>query len=167
MNTSGIILVVLVFFITLGFINKLNNMYLQVKIRRNSLDKLPEILAILEKAKMLAFEKVWREDLLVYTESNTSINAKDLNNPMKKYLKLVLDMIGKNIKNDLIILYGEEENIILNLSLEFVSNVAEKDILLKSRHILDASGADVSNKELQNQYKLLVDKLGIDNTKEM
>lgn len=86
---------------------------------------------ILQNAKDISYDKIFREEIAVYNMSGTRLNNEELVNVSKKYLKSVLSIIGDTVLNDAIYYYGSFEVLCQNLMIEFVNRVAndEKSIL--------------------------------------
>lgn len=121
--------------------------YKKIYEKRNLYDKLPEIFSLLEKSKQMAFEKIWKEEIIVLVESGMSLNHKDINKPLKTYLNIILESIGESVEKDLINIIGSKESLIYSLSLEFVSKVIENEVTFKSKVMLDTLSPDEFSKE--------------------
>lgn len=121
---------------------------LKINKRKIALDKLPEIFTIFEKAKELAYSKIFRDHLLTYTTSGYKINKNEIGTFQKLYVKHIFRIVGPNIKEDLLQIYGNDDSICLQLVNEFIQRV-EQDETQILRGIIDTGQLDMfeNNKE--------------------
>lgn len=91
------------------------------------LEKIPEIIYLLDTSKKIAFDKIYREDILVFSASKEILSNKDLIAPLQKFVKLTLSLCGSEVTNDLINIYGDMESITSILGNDFINMVSERE----------------------------------------
>lgn len=100
--------------------------------RKLIFEKYVEILTIIERAKSIAFEKIWREELIVYVADEHKLTNQALEEPTKMYLRMLFDICGPSIIEDLVLLHGNIESISLQLANEFISMVSDHEVTVRS-----------------------------------
>lgn len=91
------------------------------------LERYDIILNILHQSSLLAYDRVWREDIVVYLTSGYKLNDEELNKFGKKYVSLVFKCCGGEIVNDLEIIHGSIEPICLHLLSNFFVRVIDNE----------------------------------------
>ena len=131
MNDLTIIICCLILALNL---NHIVNKILDSNSRRRKfiLEKYVEILSVLERAKNIAFEKIWREELIVYVADEHKITNESLEGPTKMYIKTLFDICGPAIIEDLVSLHGDIESVTLQLANEFISMVSDQEVTVRS-----------------------------------
>jgi len=120
------ILIILSLFIIFHIYNEKNY--------RNSIfDRFTETLAIFERAKELAYQKTFRDHVLVQSSSGFRINKEEMGNLHSIYIKLVFLFSGTSIVNDLEILYGDIDSICSILANEFIQRVDQDESIITSK----------------------------------
>lgn len=94
--------------------------YLNDKIIYENIDNL---LKILETSKEIAFRKVYFDDILIYHGSGYKLSIEELDKYGRKYVKLVFDLCGNDIRDKLVKLMGYEA-LCMRLLDEFATNVS-------------------------------------------
>lgn len=122
----NIILIILSFSIIFYIYNKKNY--------RNSIfDRFSETLAIFEKAKELAYQKTFRDHVLVQSSSGFRINKEEMGKLHSIYIKLVFLFSGSSIISDLEILYGDMDSICSILANEFIQRVDQDESVITGK----------------------------------
>lgn len=124
-------------FSSLYILNRLFLKYINNPVTNRYLlmDKIPEIIYILDSSKKIAFEKIYREDIMVYTASKEIISKKDLEKPLQNFVKLTLTLCGPSIVDDLILLYGDSKSVASLLGNEFINMVSERESFRNMEYI--------------------------------
>ena len=83
-------------------------------------------LTVLEYHMKKAYDIVYKDKILIYSLEATKIDDNEFNIATKEFALLVLKMIGPNLKDEFVELYGDEETLIFNL-MEYFNNNFEND----------------------------------------
>jgi len=119
----NIILIILFSFVIFYIYNK--------KTYRHSIfTRFSETLAIFEKSKELAYQKTFRDHVLVQSASGFRINRDEMDKFQVIYIKLVFLFSGASIANDIEILYGDMDSICAVLANEFIQRVDQDESLI-------------------------------------
>ena len=102
--------------------------YKKVKLRDKSFKNFKEIFSVFETTKEINYNKLFREEIAVFTSSGFKYNKEELGNITKKYVKSVIISCGEEIINDLIRIYGDIEPIALSVAHEFVEKVLQDEL---------------------------------------
>jgi len=105
--------------------------------RKLIFDRLPELLVLYDKAKEIAYYKVFRDDVLVHSASGFKINKDEIDSIQLLYIKLVFRISGPGVINDLKTIYGDVESICSALANEFVQRVEQDESVITDRIIED------------------------------
>jgi len=132
-----LILISIVSFILLRFLNK----WISIKERSFLLDHYQEIISTFEQAKIIAYKKVWQEEIAVESVSGFNIKASKLKTTQNKYVRLVTQFCGPAIINDLELMHGSIDSLILFLISGFIAKLNEDEQLLRQT-IVDGSLED-------------------------
>jgi hypothetical protein len=97
-------------------------------IRNSVFKRYPEIIGVLESSKQVAFDQIWNKLILVQMTSGYTTEKKDLSGPIKNYIKLVYDLCGPSIIEDLNIIYGNPDCLISRLTTQFINEVRYREI---------------------------------------
>jgi len=89
--------------------------------------------AVLEYHMKKCYDIIYKDKILIYSLEAVKINDEEFNNASKEFALLVLKIIGPNLKNEFIELYGDEETLIFNLIEYFNTNFENDEIREKSR----------------------------------
>lgn len=129
------------------FLSIIFYIYHKSKYRNDVFKRFSETLAIFEKSKELAYNKIFYSDIIVQSASGYKINKDETDKFQSKYIKLVFLFSGNSIINDLKILYGDMESICSSLANEFIHRVNqdESEILNKV--------SEISNEESEREIE--------------
>lgn len=107
--------------------------YLNDKIIYENIDNL---LKILETSKEIAFRKVYFDDILIYHGSGYKLSVEELDKYGRKYVRLVFDLCGNDIRDKLVKLMGYEA-LCMRLLDEFATNVSirSSNVISQNREI--------------------------------
>lgn len=83
-------------------------------------------LSLLEYHMLKAYDIIYKDKILIYSLEGIKINDSDFNMISKSFVKLVLKLLGENLTNELIELYGSEETLLINI-VEYFNTKVEND----------------------------------------
>lgn len=89
-----------------------------------------EILAIYETSQELAYEKLFRNDILIHSTSGYRINKEEMDKFQREYVELVFKSCGPNIVDDLEKIYGDLDSLTLSLINDFIKKVGQDELVL-------------------------------------
>lgn len=88
------------------------------------------LVSILEKSQDVAYQKIFRDDILVHSASGFRINKEDINKIRTKYIKLVFQCCGSKILDDLVTIYGDIDSLTVILLNEFIFKVEQDEVTI-------------------------------------
>jgi hypothetical protein len=88
-------------------------------------------LAILTFHMEKSYEIIYKEKVLPYSLESIKLDIPEQQRISKDFASLTLKMIGKNVKDCLVSVYGDEETLIFNI-MQFFTEKMEKDEIYKS-----------------------------------
>lgn len=143
LNQINLNIIIILIFISLIFY-----IYNKIKYRNDIFKRFSETLVIFEKAKEQAYQKTFRDHVLVQSSSGFRINKEEMNNLHSIYIKLVFLFSGSKIISDLEILYGDMESICSILANEFLHRVDQDETIITNQ-ISDMADEDME-REIDN-----------------
>jgi hypothetical protein len=75
-----------------------------------------------------AFNIIYKDRILIFSLESTTPDAKEINRIAKDHIKLVLKLIGPSLHNEFILLFGDEETFLFNISEYFNERFDEDEI---------------------------------------
>jgi hypothetical protein len=99
----------------------------------NKIEKFESYIAILEYHMKKAYDIIYKDKILIYSLEAVKINDIEFNVVSKDFAVLVMKLIGDNLKEEFIELYGSEETFIFNLIEYFNSRFENDEIREKAR----------------------------------
>lgn len=87
---------------------------------------------VLEYYKKKAYDMIYKDRVLIYSLEGVHISDKEFNVISKDFALLVFKLIGPNLKDEFIALYGDEETLIFNLMEYFNSTIDDDEIRKKA-----------------------------------
>jgi len=99
----------------------------------NKIEKFESYVAILEYHMKKAYDIIYKDKILIYSLEAVKINDIEFNVVSKDFAVLVMKLIGDNLKEEFIELYGTEETFIFNLIEYFNSRFENDEIREKAR----------------------------------
>ena len=81
------------------------------------------IMEIYNSSKELAYQKIFRENVLAYASSGYKIEPDMINKIQSEYVTIVLTYCGPSIKQDLITLHGSFDSIVALLASELMVKI--------------------------------------------
>lgn len=90
-------------------------------------------IALLEYHMKKAYDIIYKDKILIYSLEAVKINDIEFNVVSKDFAVLVMKLIGDNLKEEFIELYGSEETFIFNLIEYFNSRFENDEIREKAR----------------------------------
>jgi len=98
--------------------------------RKDLFNRYDKLIAILNGSKEIAYQKVFREDLLVHSGSGFKVDKSNMDDIQKKYLKMVFYSCGSKIIDDLTELYGDIESLSILIVNEFIQRVENDETII-------------------------------------
>jgi hypothetical protein len=99
----------------------------------NKIEHFESYVAILEFHMKKAYDIIYKDKILIYSLEAVKINDIEFNVVSKDFAVLVMKLIGDNLKEEFIELYGSEETFIFNLIEYFNSRFENDEIREKAR----------------------------------
>jgi hypothetical protein len=99
----------------------------------NKIEHFESYVAILEYHMKKAYDIIYKDKILIYSLEAVKINDIEFNVVSKDFAVLVMKLIGDNLKEEFIELYGSEETFIFNLIEYFNSRFENDEIREKAR----------------------------------
>ena len=130
------LIIIIVSFLVIGSILSLLYLLLQFmkesnKQSFNSVTNFESYLAILVYHMEKAYEITYKDKVMIYSIEGMKLNEEQFQMISKQYASLVLKMIGSNVKDSLVDLYGDEQTLLFNI-LEYFSSKYETDEVFKA-----------------------------------
>ena len=88
-------------------------------------------LAILHYHMEKAYEIIYKDKIMIYSMESMRMNEDQYNAVSKQFAALVIKMIGSNVRDALVRLYGDDHTLLFNI-LEYFSSKYESDEIYKS-----------------------------------
>jgi hypothetical protein len=105
----------------------------------HKIDVFESYIAVLEFHMQKAYEIIYKDKILIYSLEAVKINDMEFNMVSKQFTLLVMKLLGKNLKNEFIELYGDEETFIFNIMEYFNSKFENDEVRERAReNILDS-----------------------------
>jgi hypothetical protein len=101
--------------------------YRQEQSRKNLFERYHIVLAIFNEAKILSYDKVYREKLLAHSASGFRINNIELEEMGREYINHVIVCCGPNIIKDMENIHGDYDSICSLLLHGFQSKVLDSE----------------------------------------
>jgi hypothetical protein len=130
MLTSLNLLMILIF-LTIFAILLIFNRKIKYDSQLNTIKEYKTLLGIFEYILKKSWDMIYKENIFIYSLEATKIKKEDIEKVSKDFGKLTLKLMGSNIKESLIQLYGDEETLLINI-MEFFNSNMENDILYKA-----------------------------------
>ena len=99
--------------------------------RADAFKNYDNILIIFETAKNLAYQKIFRDDVLVQTSSGFSFNTDEIDKMQRNYIKITLTHCGPKIEEDLVLIHGNLESLCVQLCSDLVSRLGKDEAVFK------------------------------------
>lgn len=130
--TELYILIVILCLVLLFYKNlQTKKLIIQNKISSDVINQFDKLMSILHYNMNKAYEIIYKENIFIYSLEAVKISDAQFKKTGKDFCKLVLKLCGPNIKNNLIILFGDEETLFFNM-LEFFNKKYEEDEISKT-----------------------------------
>jgi len=128
LNQININLILIMFFILI-----ILYIYNKINYRNKIFTRFSEVVGIFEKAKELAYNKTFKDYVLVQSSSGFRINRNEMDKIQSVYIKLTFLFSGSSIIHDLEILYGDMDSICSVLANEFVQKIDQDESIITNR----------------------------------
>ena len=111
-------------------------------------DKFDKYIIILEYHMVRAYDIIYKDKILIYSLEGMKIDDKEFNIASKDFAYLVLKMLGPNLKDEFIELYGNEETLIFNI-VEYFNSKFEGDQIREAskQNLFSNTQESIINKE--------------------
>jgi len=106
-----------------GLVYLENSAKKRISLKVENFDK---YIVVLEYHMQKAYEIVYKDKILIYSLDATKINDSEFNIASKEFAVLVLKMIGPNLKEEFVELYGNVDTLIFNM-IEYFNGKFESD----------------------------------------
>jgi hypothetical protein len=93
------------------------------------------IMSIFNNAKHNAYQKIFREQILVHANSGYKMNQVELIKLQSEYSSIVFIYCGSHIIEDLIMLYGSIDTLVAQLATDLVIKIQNDEVLMISPEI--------------------------------
>jgi hypothetical protein len=97
----------------------------------NKIENFESYISVLNYHLQKAYDIIYKDRILIYSMEGMRIDDKDFDTIVKDFIFLVLKLIGPNLKNEFIQLYGNEETLMFNMA-EFFNDKLENDQIRES-----------------------------------
>jgi len=146
------------FSILLFFLYKIFKQIFILMKRRYYIENYPIIIAIVDEAKKIAFEKQYLNNVIVHIASDSKITGEELGQLSTEYLKDVAEYSGPDVMDYLEYIHGDLDSLYLSWSNEFRNNVAKKESEVSNlrREINNEGGIQDINNEHVKQFDQLI-----------
>lgn len=134
--------------ISLGLFSIISNRLIILYEKKITFERFVQIKLIYNDAKTLAYDNLYRSEVYKHLVNKLKINQQELKDFQTKYIKLVVDLCGPSIVNDLELIYGSIDAICLELSLEFNQKIIDEEINTFSDRNMDDEGQKPQNLNL-------------------
>lgn len=102
-------------------------------------------MSIVEEAKQIAYEKLYQDDIVVYSASGYRTNLQDIQRLQKRYIELIVSFVGPRIVEDLKNLYGNEEAVYGLLITYFNNRVARDEAVFLNKAVGMENNLDITS----------------------
>lgn len=146
MNIVFIILFLILYFVTgLLLLDHFNKKRISEKV-----DKFDKYVSILEYHMLRSYDIIYKDKILIYSLEGMKIDDKEFNIASKDFAYLVLKMLGPNLKDEFIDLYGDEDTLIFNVVEYFNTKFENDEVRERSKQNIfsDAQESILSKEEL-------------------
>ncbi len=127
-----ILIIIFLCFIFLFYENiKIKKLIIQNKISFEIINQFDKLIAILHYNMNKAYDIIYKENIFIYSLEAVKISDIQFQQTGKDFCKLVLKLCGPNIKDNLILLFGNEETLFFNM-FEFFNKKYEEDEIYKT-----------------------------------
>ena len=129
LSSSLFIIIFIVFAVIVSItIFKFCLMYFDLKQRNSVYNNYDKIGHIYDTAREYAYRKVFREDIFTHISSGYKLNSDEMSIVQKKYIETVFNMIGEEVKEDLILLHGDLYNLAYFLANDFFERIISDEV---------------------------------------
>ena len=93
--------------------------------------QITDFLIIFDRARVMSYEKIYRDHVLVYLTSRVRPSEKDMIRLRHIYIETVFTYCGKNVKDDLITIYGDLDSLVAFLSTDLFKKLGDDELTSK------------------------------------
>lgn len=119
--------------------------------RRKLMHDYTTYMSVLQFNMDKAYETVYKDDILIYSVEATKISDKDFNNVTKKFVTLVIKLLGKTLTNEFVFLFGNYDTFVFNIA-DYFNRKYEEDEVRKGAvdNLMDSEIEAPQNEGIQN-----------------
>ena len=118
-----------------SLISSINKYWLKQSRRNNLYKNYDVIIQIFNYAKHNAYQKIFREQILVHSNSGYKMNQAELIKLQSEYSSIVFTYCGSNIINDLLEIHGSLDTLVAQLATDLVIKIQNDETLMISPEI--------------------------------
>jgi hypothetical protein len=121
----------------------------------NKIKDFDKYIIVLEYHMSRAYEIIYKDKILIYSLEGMKVDDKEFNAASKDYAMLVLKLMGPNLKDEFIELYGNEETLMFNVVEYFNTKFETDEIREKSKQnfFTDTEDSLVKKEDITNYGK--------------
>ena len=94
--------------------------------RQSYVIQYPHYKVLFESFLEKAFDIIYKDRILIFSMEGTKPSEKDFNRYSVDFINLVLKLLGPNLKEELVYLYGNEETLLFTMA-EYFNTKSEQD----------------------------------------
>ena len=117
--------------------NKKNNLFL---INKDQIENFTKYISVLQYFMDKAYELIYKDRIFIYSIEAMRVDDKIYNQASKDFTKLTIKLMGSNIYNIFLILFGEENTLFFNCSQYFDDKIEKDEIRKTMQHDIISSG---------------------------
>lgn len=118
--------------------------------RRKLMHDYTTYMSVLQFNMDKAYETVYKDEILIYSVEATKITDKDFNQVTKKFIMLVIKLLGSTLTNEFIKLFGSYETFVFNVADYFNRKYEEDEVRKGAVDNLMDSEVEVPQNEVPN-----------------
>lgn len=99
--------------------------YMENKHVVNNFDK---YIVILNYFMQSSYEVIYRDKIFVYSQQGFTPNEDDIKSSTRDFVKLTVELMGRELKNKLVKIFGSEEVLFRNMTEYFNNNILKDEI---------------------------------------
>jgi len=122
------------------------NNILSVLNRKFLFERHDKIFAIFDRARETAYQKIFRENVLVYVSSGVKLDQDNVTKLQNEYITVVTTYCGNSIMDDLIDIYGNFDSLVAYLASDLLIRI-ENDEVIMTKFSQDKNIMGIDNAE--------------------
>lgn len=118
------------FIITIISILSCVNKFVGIRKRSSLYEHYPKILTIFDRARETAYQKIFREQVIVQSASGFKVNQEEIIKMQSQYVKIVFTYCGDNIINDIKEIHGSLDALTSFLASELMVKIENDEVFI-------------------------------------